>query len=105
MRARSTWPRSASLVTRREQLLPKLVRRAELLEELAIFDGEHRGVPVDRKLQLKFSSLAGAASRFDLPAVVMDDEVTRHETDAMFAGTVTARIEGIENGAQYFFRQ
>src|SRR6185437_13640670 len=86
---------------RGDQFLPQLVIEQNLAEKFGVADRAGRGgIGIEREANAEGGAFAGFAVGVDLAAVVMNDEVARHQMDAVFHGAVAADDERVKNEPQ-----
>lgn len=90
---------------RSEEFFPERVVQENFLEKFLILLLGRRFVWIGKQSQVENCSLAGFAACRDFPAVVMNDKIAGHQTDAEFHRAVAANDKRIENQAQRFFRK
>ena len=87
------------------QLLPKLPVQQRFLQKISFGWRRRDAFGLQRQSKGEGCAAAGLAFGVNLPAMMMDDEKTGHQIDAIFGWHTVAHHEGVENDAQGVLRQ
>src|SRR5437899_5143450 len=108
-RGRGSGGSSGSLIyfcsLRRDKFLPKTVAQQHFLQEFLLVLRRGHEVRIDWQAQRESRALAVLAARVNSPPMMVHNEITSHQMNAIFHRTIASHDKRIEYQPQCFFWQ